>query len=68
MLDPDYEKQRLIREVQGQMERTTGKRYQVELESLPLESLRELLRFARDLEAEKNRAVRQATHEPWRRW
>jgi hypothetical protein len=45
----------------------TGRRYTIKLEALDDESLRELQRLLRDLDHEKQMAVRQARLHPWRR-
>ncbi len=64
---PEPEPTRLRLEVQGAMERLTGRRYQIDLEKLDARALRELLRFVRDASDGKESAVRRARLEPWRR-
>jgi len=54
-------------EVRGEMRRATGRDYRVNLEALDAESLREMLRFMRDIEHEKRIAINRARTQPWRR-
>ena len=62
----DYERMRLVRQVEGTLART-GRIYGVALEKLDTTSLREVLRLLRDLEQDRDAAVRRARMEPWRR-
>lgn len=64
---PEPDTTRLRLQVQGAMQRLTGRRYQVALERLDHKSLMELLRFVRDAEYSKDAAVRRAKLTPWRR-
>jgi hypothetical protein len=48
------------------MARSTGKRYQIQLELLDATSLRDLQRLLRDLDHEKQMAVSNARIFPWR--
>ncbi len=61
----DRAKGELVRHVSGALART-GRRYQIALDTLDVASLREMLRLLRDLDEEKNAAVRRARTEPWR--
>lgn len=58
---------RLVAQVRGQMQRLGGRVYQVKLENVDVRSLLELLRCLRDIEHDKDAAVRRARTEPWRR-
>ena len=58
--------QQLIRWLRAEMARATGKHYQVKLELLDSTSLRDLQRLLRDLDHEKQMAVRNARLFPWR--
>ncbi|MBU1242937.1 hypothetical protein KJ612_07025 [Myxococcota bacterium] len=58
--------QQLIRWLRAEMARATGKRYQVQLELLDATSLRDLQRLLRDLDHEKQMAVRNARLLPWK--
>jgi len=51
----------------AEMTRVTGKRYRIDLSPLSEPSLRELVRFIRDVEQDKLRAVQQARLNPWKR-
>jgi hypothetical protein len=62
----DYERMRLVRQAEGTLART-GRMYKIALEKLDTASLREVLRLLRDLEQDKDAAVRRARIEPWRR-
>ena len=46
---------------------TTGRLYQIDLDALDVQSLRELVRLVRDLEHEKQAAVNRVRMMPWRR-
>jgi hypothetical protein len=50
------------------MATTVGQRYQIKLDLLDLESLRELQRLVRDIVEEKEHVVRQARLQPRRLW
>ena len=58
-------KRRLVEVVAGDVARATGRRYQINLERLDEHSLRELQRLLRDLDGEKQAAVRRARIFPW---
>ena len=66
-VQPPHADQQLIRWLRAEMARATGKRYQVKLELLDATSLRDLQRLLRDLDHEKQMAVRNAQLYPWRR-
>jgi len=61
-----HDKHRLIQWIRAEVLRTTGRRYRIDLESLDIQSLRELQRLLRDLEAEKDMAVRRSRIFPWK--
>ena len=63
---PAHADQQLIRWLRAEIARATGKRYQVQLELLDTTSLRDLQRLLRDLDHEKQMAVRNARLFPWR--
>jgi hypothetical protein len=58
---------RLAAQVRGAMERLTGRCYQIDLKRLDTRSLQELVRFLRDVECDRDSAVRRARLQPWRR-
>jgi hypothetical protein len=60
-------KPQLIRWLQAELSRLTGRRYQIDLEALDVQSLRELQRLLRDLDYEKRVAANRARIMPWRR-
>jgi hypothetical protein len=60
------EQRQLIRRLQAEMRRTTGRDYRIDFAALSVESLRELQRFVRDVESEKRSAVNRARLTPWR--
>ncbi len=62
----DHAKAEIIRHVTGALTRT-GRRYKLALDKLDAASLREVLRLLRDLEQDRDAAVRRARMEPWRR-
>ena len=62
-----YDKRRLIEWLRAETARATGRRYQIDLDALDVQSLRELVRLVRDLEHEKHAAVNRARMTPWRR-
>ncbi len=62
----DYERMRLVRQVEGTLART-GRMYKIALDKLEVQSLREVLRLLRDLDQDRDAAVRRARIEPWRR-
>ncbi len=63
----EHEKRRLVDWLRAEINRQTGRRYgQLDLESLDLNSLRELQRLLRDLDAEKRMAAQRARMFPWR--
>lgn len=63
----DYPRRGLIEWLAAGITRTTAPRYNLKLEALDDESLRELQRPLRDLDHEKQMAVQQARLQPWRR-
>lgn len=63
----DYQRRRLVEWLTAEITRTTGCRYSIKLEALDDQSLRDLQRLLRDLDHEKQMAVQQARHQPWRR-
>ena len=63
----DRLKAQLIRHLCAELGRT-GRRYLIDLDALDVESLRELLRLLKDLDQDKDAAVRKARLEPWSRW
>ena len=64
----DHEHRRLVEWLRGEMSRATGGRtYLIALGRLDLRSLRELQRLLRDLDDERQAAIRDARLRPWRR-
>jgi DNA-directed RNA polymerase subunit F len=57
----------LARTVNAEMRRATSRDYRIKFDQLDPESLREMLRFLRDIDHEKRLAVRRAQTQPWRR-
>ncbi|HHH30182.1 MAG TPA: hypothetical protein ENK57_17830 [Polyangiaceae bacterium] len=62
----EHDKRRLVEWLRAEMTRQAGRRYLIDLDSLDLESLRELQRLLRDLDAERRAAVQRARLTPWR--
>ena len=63
----DYDKRRIIQWLRAEMARAAGRTYpRLDLEALDMDSLRELQRLLRDLEAERRMAVQRARMLPWR--
>ena len=62
----EYDKRRLVEWLRAEMARATGRSYRVDLDALDVESLRELQRLLRDLDAERRMAVQRARMMPWR--
>ena len=63
----EYDKRRLVEWLRAEIQRQTGRRYdRLDLDALDPESLRELQRLLRDLEAEQRMAVQRARLTPWR--
>ena len=58
-------RRRLIDVLRGEISRATGRRYQIDLDLLDEKSLQELRRLLRDLDGEKQAAVRRARIFPW---
>ena len=58
-------RRRLIDVLRGEISRATGRRYQIDLDLLDEKSLQELRRLLRDLDGEKQAAVRRARVFPW---
>lgn len=65
---PEPDTTRLQAQVMGHMQRLSGRCYQVALERLDHRSLMELIRFLRDVEHDRDAALRRARLEPWRGW
>lgn len=55
----------LVRQLQAEIGRRTGRRYRIRFDALDEESLRELLRLLRNLEQEQDAAVSRARLLPW---
>lgn len=53
MTTGDYDKRRLIEWLRAETARATGRRYQIDLDALDVQSLRELVRLIRDLDHER---------------
>ncbi len=49
----DYDKRRLLEWLRAETARATGRRYQIDLDTLDVRSLRELVRLIRGLDHEK---------------
>ncbi|PIE65598.1 MAG: hypothetical protein CSA24_02450 [Deltaproteobacteria bacterium] len=63
----DYEKQQLIQWLRAEMSRAAGRAYpRLGLNAIDKDSLRELQRLLRDLDAERRMAVQRARMMPWR--
>jgi hypothetical protein len=62
----ECEKRQVIRWLEAEMATTIGRRYQIKLDLLDLESLRELQRLVRDIIEEKEHVARQARLQPWK--
>ena len=58
-------RRRLIDVLRGEISRATGRRYQIDLDLLDEKSLQELRRLLRDLDGDKQAAVRRARIFPW---
>jgi hypothetical protein len=66
-MERDYEKQQLIQWLRAEMARAAGRSYpRLDLDALDKDSLRELQRLLRDLDAERRMAVQRARMTPWR--
>jgi hypothetical protein len=64
----EYERRQLVEWLRAEMARATGGRtYRIALDQLDRESLRELQRFLRDSDHERQSAIRDARLYPWRR-
>jgi len=64
----DYEHRQLVEWLRAETARATGGRtYRIALDQLDCSSLRELQRLLRDLDHERQAAVRDAHFFPWRR-
>jgi hypothetical protein len=61
------EKHQLIRAIQAEIGHATGRRYQIDLNVLDMQSLLDLLRLLRDLDTEKQLAKNRSRLMPWRR-
>jgi hypothetical protein len=63
----EHDKRCLIQWLRAEMARAAGRRYdRLNLDALDVESLRELQRLLRDLDAERRMAVQRARMMPWR--
>lgn len=62
----DHEHRQLIEWLRAEIMRSTGRTYRLALEQLDGTSLRELQRLLRDLDYERQAAVRAARLFPWR--
>ncbi|MFH1474938.1 MAG: hypothetical protein ABIG85_03675 [Chloroflexota bacterium] len=63
----EHDKRRLADWLRAEMARAAGgRRYLIDLDALDLDSLRELQRLLRDLDAERRAAVQRARLTPWR--
>ena len=63
----ENDKRRLVEWLRAEIQRQTGRRYdRLDLDALDPESLRELQRLLRDLDAEQRMAVQRARICPWR--
>ena len=63
----EHDKRRLADWLRAEMARASGgRRYSIDLDALDLDSLRELQRLLRDLDAERRTAVQRARLAPWR--
>ena len=63
----EYDKRRLVEWLWAEIQRQTGRRYdRLDLDALDPDSLRELQRLLRDLDAEHQMAVQRARICPWR--
>ena len=60
-----HDKRRLIDWIRAEIMRLSGRRYQIDLDALDIASLRDRQRLLRDLETEKENALRQARVFPW---
>jgi len=64
----DHECRQLVGWLRAEMARATaGRTYRIALDQLDQESLRELQRFVRDSDQERQSAIRDARFFPWRR-
>ena len=62
-----HERRRLVQWLRAEMVRTAGQAYpQIDPDALDVDSLRELQRLLRDLDAERDRAVQRARLAFWR--
>lgn len=66
MSPAEHEKRRLAEWLRAELARATGRRYRIDLDTLDVESLRELQRLLRDLDLEKQAAVNRARMMFWR--
>lgn len=67
MAQGDYDKRRLIQSLRAEMARSAGRAYpRLELDALDMDSLGELQRLLRDLDAERRMAIQRARMMPWR--
>lgn len=60
------ERRQIIAALRVELYRMTGREYRIHYDSLDLESLRELLRFVRDADAEARNRAKRAQLNPWR--
>lgn len=66
-MERDGEKRQLVRWLRAEMARAAGRSYpRLDLDALDKDSLRELQRLLRDLDAERRMAIHRARMTPWR--
>jgi hypothetical protein len=63
----DLTKRTVIRAVENWIARTTGRHYLIRFDLLDQRSLDEFVKLMRDLDSDRQNAVRQAREQPWRR-
>lgn len=63
----NHTKTQLIRWLESELQRRTGRRYQIDFDALDAHSLREMQRLIRDMEHEQRLAANRARLQPWRR-
>jgi hypothetical protein len=61
----DHERRQLVEWLRAEMARATGRSYRIALDQLDRESLRELQRLLRDIDNERQAAVRDVRLYPW---
>ncbi|MBI5485762.1 MAG: hypothetical protein HY905_00355 [Deltaproteobacteria bacterium] len=63
----EFHRRQMVNTLISLIQQATGRRYSISFDLLDDDSLREVQRFLRDIETEKQRAVQQARLWPWRR-